>query len=109
MRVLLSAYGSRGDVEPMVALAVRLRELGAEVRVCAPPDKEFAELPAGVVHHGGAGTSHRRGRHDPTGRRWPRRCCSTRSAEKGCPRPREPHGIVEPGKCLVHLRSEPMT
>ncbi|OEJ37477.1 glycosyl transferase [Streptomyces agglomeratus] len=48
MRVLLSTYGSRGDVEPMVGLAVRLRELGAEVRVCAPPDKEFAELLAGV-------------------------------------------------------------
>jgi vancomycin aglycone glucosyltransferase len=28
----------------MVALAVRLKELGAEVRVCAPPDKEFTEL-----------------------------------------------------------------
>ncbi|MCC3774362.1 glycosyltransferase [Streptomyces sp. UNOB3_S3] len=42
MRVLLLAYGSRGDVEPMVGLATRLRELGAEVRVCAPPD--FAEL-----------------------------------------------------------------
>ena len=48
MRVLLSTYGSRGDVEPLVALAVRLRALGAEVRVCAPPDKEFAELLAGV-------------------------------------------------------------
>ena len=30
----------------MVGLAVRLRELGAEVRVCAPPD--FAELLARV-------------------------------------------------------------
>ena len=39
MRVLLSTYGSRGDVEPMVGL-------GAEVRVCAPPD--FAELLARV-------------------------------------------------------------
>jgi vancomycin aglycone glucosyltransferase len=48
VRVLLSTYGSRGDVEPMVGLAVRLRALGAEVRVCAPPDKEFAELLAGV-------------------------------------------------------------
>ncbi|EMD26461.1 glycosyltransferase [Amycolatopsis azurea] len=38
MRVLLSTSGSRGDVEPLVALAVRLRELGAEVRMCAPPD-----------------------------------------------------------------------
>ncbi|WP_280256079.1 glycosyltransferase [Nocardia wallacei] len=38
MRVVLSTYGSRGDVEPMVALAIRLREIGAEVRLCAPPD-----------------------------------------------------------------------
>jgi vancomycin aglycone glucosyltransferase len=36
--VLLSTYGGRGDVEPLVGLAVRLRTLGAEVRVCAPPD-----------------------------------------------------------------------
>ncbi|MGW1374443.1 glycosyltransferase [Streptomyces sp. NPDC002446] len=48
MRVLLSTYGSRGDVEPLVGLAVRLRELGAEVRVCAPPDEDFAERLAGV-------------------------------------------------------------
>ncbi|MBP2472046.1 vancomycin aglycone glucosyltransferase [Crossiella equi] len=40
MRVLLSTYGSRGDVEPLAGLAVRLRELGAEVRVCAPPDPD---------------------------------------------------------------------
>ena len=46
MRVLLSTYGSRGDVEPMVGLAVQLGALGAEARVCAPPD--FAELLAGV-------------------------------------------------------------
>jgi vancomycin aglycone glucosyltransferase len=43
VRVMLSTYGSRGDVEPLVALAVRLRELGAEVRVCAPPDEDFAQ------------------------------------------------------------------
>ncbi|MGI5460262.1 glycosyltransferase [Streptomyces sp. CA-249302] len=48
MRVLLSTYGSRGDVEPMAGLAVALRELGAEVRVCAPPDEDFARLLAGV-------------------------------------------------------------
>ncbi len=48
MRVLLSTYGSRGDVEPMAALAVELLGLGADVRVCAPPDKEFAELLARV-------------------------------------------------------------
>jgi vancomycin aglycone glucosyltransferase len=44
MRVLLSTYGSRGDVEPIVALAVQLRARGAEVRMCAPSDEEFTEL-----------------------------------------------------------------
>ncbi|MGW0766746.1 glycosyltransferase [Streptomyces sp. NPDC002676] len=48
MRVLLSTFGSRGDVEPMAGLAVALRELGAEVRVCAPPDEDFAQRLAGV-------------------------------------------------------------
>ncbi|QGZ51974.1 glycosyltransferase [Streptomyces sp. QHH-9511] len=43
MRVVLSTYGARGSVEPVAGLAVRLRELGAEVRMCAPPDEEFAE------------------------------------------------------------------
>jgi UDP:flavonoid glycosyltransferase YjiC (YdhE family) len=38
MRVLLSTSGSRGDVEPLLALAVRLRELDVQVRMCAPPD-----------------------------------------------------------------------
>jgi vancomycin aglycone glucosyltransferase len=38
MRVLLSTIGSRGDVQSVVALASQLRELGQEVRICAPPD-----------------------------------------------------------------------
>ncbi|MFE5331108.1 glycosyltransferase [Embleya sp. NPDC056575] len=38
MRVLLSTIGSRGDVQPIVALALELRDLGEDVRVCAPPD-----------------------------------------------------------------------
>jgi vancomycin aglycone glucosyltransferase len=46
MRVVLSTYGLRGDVKPMAGLAVQLRTLGAEVRVCAPPD--FAKLMACV-------------------------------------------------------------
>lgn len=41
-RILLSTWGSRGDVEPLAGFAVRLRELGVEARLCAPPD--FAEL-----------------------------------------------------------------
>ncbi|MGF1426745.1 glycosyltransferase [Kitasatospora sp. LaBMicrA B282] len=48
MRVLLSTYGSRGDVEPLVELAVQLCGLGAEVRMCAPPDEDFVELLARV-------------------------------------------------------------
>ncbi|QIY58692.1 glycosyltransferase family 1 protein [Streptomyces sp. RPA4-5] len=48
MRAVLSTYGSRGDVEPLVGLAVQLRALGAEVRVCAPPDEEFGDLLDGV-------------------------------------------------------------
>ncbi|MEU9388065.1 glycosyltransferase, partial [Streptomyces sp. NPDC048279] len=52
MRVLLMGYGSRGDVEPLAGLGLALRGLGAEVRVCAPPDQEFAQLlaRAGVPH-----------------------------------------------------------
>ncbi|MEU4775396.1 glycosyltransferase [Micromonospora sp. NPDC023644] len=37
-RVLLSTLGSRGDVQPLVALAARLKALGLQVRLCAPPD-----------------------------------------------------------------------
>ncbi|UWE10162.1 glycosyltransferase [Actinacidiphila bryophytorum] len=44
MRVLLSTYGSRGDVEPLAALAARLREHGAHVRICVSPDEVFTEL-----------------------------------------------------------------
>jgi vancomycin aglycone glucosyltransferase len=44
--VVLLTYGSRGDVEPMVALAVQLQSRGAEVRMCAPPD--FLELIEGA-------------------------------------------------------------
>src|SRR5262249_20375650 len=38
MRVLLSTIWSRGDVQPLVALALQLRVLGQEVRLCVPPD-----------------------------------------------------------------------
>ena len=38
MRVLLSTIGSRGDVQPLVALAIELRALEQEVRLCVPPD-----------------------------------------------------------------------
>ncbi|HYQ70232.1 glycosyltransferase [Actinophytocola sp.] len=44
MRVLLTAWGSRGDVEPLAGLAVALREIGAEALVAAPPDEDFVTL-----------------------------------------------------------------
>lgn len=44
MRVLLTSWGSRGDIVPLAAMALRLRELGVEVRACVPPDEEFAAL-----------------------------------------------------------------
>jgi vancomycin aglycone glucosyltransferase len=44
MRVLLSTIGSRGDVQPLVALAVELKDLGQDVRMCVPPDfREWIE------------------------------------------------------------------
>lgn len=38
MRILIAAMGSRGDVQPALALAVALGNAGHEVRVSAPPD-----------------------------------------------------------------------
>ncbi|TWP47522.1 glycosyltransferase family 1 protein [Lentzea tibetensis] len=38
MRALLSTIGSRGEVQPVAALATRLIADGHEARVCAPPD-----------------------------------------------------------------------
>src|SRR5579884_1925277 len=44
MRVLLSTIGSRGDVQPLVALASQVKSLGHEVRLCVPPDfREWIE------------------------------------------------------------------
>ena len=49
MRVLLSTYRSRGDVEPMVGLAVQLGALGTEVRECAPPAADLPPRAAELV------------------------------------------------------------
>jgi UDP:flavonoid glycosyltransferase YjiC (YdhE family) len=56
MRVLFSGNGTRGDVEPLVALALKLRELGAEVRMAAPPDyvERLAEVDVPLVQIGPA-------------------------------------------------------
>jgi len=44
MRILLSTIGSRGDVQPLVALGLKLKELGQDVHMCVPPDfREWIE------------------------------------------------------------------
>ncbi|MBX3166684.1 MAG: glycosyltransferase [Candidatus Eremiobacteraeota bacterium] len=55
MRILLSAVGTRGDVQPLLALALELRALGHLARLCIPPnfldwarDLEFEARPLGI-------------------------------------------------------------
>ncbi|NMB87498.1 MAG: glycosyltransferase family 1 protein [Chloroflexi bacterium] len=44
MQVLLSSIGSRGDVQPILALALELRALGHPVRLCVAPNfKDWIE------------------------------------------------------------------
>jgi len=38
VRALLSVVGTRGDVQPVMALALEARALGHEVRLCVPPN-----------------------------------------------------------------------
>ncbi len=38
MNILLSSVGSRGSVQPLLALALELRALGHEPRLCVPPN-----------------------------------------------------------------------
>jgi vancomycin aglycone glucosyltransferase len=51
MRVLLATYDSRGGVEPLAGLAVRLRALGHDARIAAPPDcaQRLAEVDVPLV------------------------------------------------------------
>ncbi len=72
MRVLLSTNDSSADVEPLVGLAVRLRELGADVQVCAPPDcAGLAEVGVPMVPFGQSvrpllhGSRFRSAEHEP--------------------------------------------
>jgi vancomycin aglycone glucosyltransferase len=38
VRALLSVVGTRGDVQPVIALAVEVRAFGHDVRLCVPPN-----------------------------------------------------------------------
>lgn len=54
MRVLLSMYRSRGDIEPLVGLAMRLRVLGAPFdTVAAVAEGCAARVSTGVMPTGG--------------------------------------------------------
>ncbi|MCF6388426.1 glycosyltransferase [Mycobacterium sp. MBM] len=48
MRALLYTFGSRGDVEPLLALALALQRQGVQALVCAPPDFAGLLAAAGV-------------------------------------------------------------
>ncbi|GGR13398.1 glycosyl transferase [Actinoplanes ianthinogenes] len=49
MHVVLSTYDSRGGVEPLIGLAVRLQGHGVRVTVCAPADDPQRFAAAGVA------------------------------------------------------------
>lgn len=69
MRVLLVAWGSRGDVQPFIALGRGLAEAGYDVSVAAGTDSEAAVLAAGLGFHPFAVDLTRR-MQDPLARRW---------------------------------------
>jgi vancomycin aglycone glucosyltransferase len=48
MKIVLSALGTRGDVQPMLALGLALRRRGHAVRMCAPPDFEDRVIDVGL-------------------------------------------------------------
>lgn len=44
VRVLMTSWGSRGDIEPLAGLAVAVQDLGGEALIAAPPDEDFVNL-----------------------------------------------------------------
>ena len=85
MRVLLATYDSRGGVEPLLGLAVRLRELGAEVLMCAPPDcaERLAEVGVPLVPFGPPVHTLVHGAAPPTSADVPRRVAEVTAAAFG--------------------------
>jgi vancomycin aglycone glucosyltransferase len=79
MRVLVSSAGTRGDVQPVLALALELRKLGVEVRLCVPPNFldwvggfGFDVRPMGVVmRHPRSGTASSAPVRSPTAEQLP--------------------------------------
>ncbi|GJD94765.1 glycosyltransferase [Methylobacterium iners] len=50
MRIVILSYGSRGDVQPQVALAVGLRDVGHDVVLAAPENLQAFVEAAGVTY-----------------------------------------------------------
>ena len=55
MRVLLTAVGTRGDVQPVVSLAAELRRRGHDVRLCVRGDRGQPGLRSVDSEHAGRG------------------------------------------------------
>ena len=56
MKIVLATFGSRGDVQPMLALSLALQSAGHEVLLAAPP---CPALPACRDRHGPEGPGDR--------------------------------------------------
>jgi vancomycin aglycone glucosyltransferase len=54
VRVLLAGFGSRGDIHPLLALALALRRAGHEPRVTGPPDfaRDAGDVDVPYIAHG---------------------------------------------------------
>jgi vancomycin aglycone glucosyltransferase len=64
MRVLFSVVGTRGDVQPVIALALEVRDRGHEVHLCVPPNfiewaqrLGFKSTPVGIEMRAPRGTA----------------------------------------------------
>ena len=51
MRIVLTTFGSRGDVQPMLALSLALKSKGHEVLLAAPPEKAAWAKQLGCPFH----------------------------------------------------------
>jgi len=51
MKILMSTIGTRGDVQPLVALGLELMALGHSPGVCAPPNFKESVESLGIAFH----------------------------------------------------------
>ena len=105
---LLSACGSRGDVEPRVGLAVQLRAFGAEVPVCArrtsrscwsASARRCAGRPAGAPAGDRGGAAVGGGPAPARGRVGRRQFGTVAATAEGCDAP-VATGVMPAGVCL---------